>query len=136
MKVYIASVFDRRPEMLRIKEKLIKLGHTVTSRWLTEEGLSKCLADEEWIGVMDATDVMTADVLMLFTREKDPHGRGGHHVEYGLAVGMNKFIIIVGPYENAFHNLADHKHYPRIFHVDTYTEARKVLHRLTMRNKS
>ena len=55
---------------------------------------------------VDYEDVAAAHVLIAFTsRPADGPSRGGRHVELGLALGMGKRVIIVGPFENVFHRL-------------------------------
>lgn len=38
--------------------------------------------------------------------------RGGRHVEYGIALALEKAVIVVGPQENIFHLLPQVEHYP------------------------
>jgi hypothetical protein len=44
-------------------------------------------------------------------------GKGGRHVEYGLALGLGKRLIICGPRENIFHTLPQVEHYPDWWHL-------------------
>ena len=113
MRFYIAGRFSRRDEFNRYADQLRSWGHVVDARWLVE--------DHEWYGEMDddaieaarafATDdledVARADVVLVFTEPPNPGGRnrGGRHVEFGIALGLSKDIVIVGEPENVFHNL-------------------------------
>lgn len=112
-RVYLAGRFSRRDEFNRYADQLRSWGFVVDARWLVE--------DHEWYGeetfeatmaarrfaTDDLEDVLRADIVLVFTEPPQPGGRnrGGRHVEYGLALGQGKDIIIVGPPENVFHNL-------------------------------
>lgn len=114
--VYLAGRFSRRDEFNGYAARLREAGFDVDARWLTEE--------HEWYGGTDAeaieaargfalddlADVAKADVVLVFTESPNPGGRnrGGRHVEYGIALGLRKDIIVVGPPENVFHNLLGH----------------------------
>lgn len=53
----------------------------------------------------DFRDVVSCDLLIHFTeqpRSDSGRGRGGRHVEMGIALGMMKRVWIVGPRENLF----------------------------------
>lgn len=112
-RVYLAGRFSRRDEFNRYAVRLREWGYIVDARWLIE--------DHEWYGEDDAdglaaargfalddlTDVTRADIVLVFTEPPNPGGRnrGGRHVEYGIALGQGKDIIVVGRPENVFHNL-------------------------------
>lgn len=109
---YLASRFGRRDELVGYAHDLQKAGHTITSRWLTDEpDLSNATDGERstWAGV-DVHDVLAADHLISFTEQPEEtslhvpgRARGGRHVEFGLAYGADKHLWIVGPRENIFH---------------------------------
>ncbi|HLK90206.1 MAG TPA: hypothetical protein VKZ18_09950 [Polyangia bacterium] len=104
MKIYIASRYDRRFEMLGVTAVLMRAGHVVTSRWIEGRGDGPEVAAAE-----DLEDVLRADCLVSFTEEPAAgvawSARGGRHVEFGLAVAAGKRLCIVGPRENIFHFL-------------------------------
>lgn len=104
MKLYLASRYDRREELVAIASVLQEQGHHVTSRWLGGHGQPD--ADS---ALYDLTDVIVADVLILFTEEPTAHvayaARGGRHVEFGYALRAGKRMFVVGPRENIFHEL-------------------------------
>jgi nucleoside 2-deoxyribosyltransferase len=100
--IYLAGRFSRRDEFNGYAVRLRSWGFTVDARWLVE--------DHEWYGEQDAgareaarrfalddlEDVTRADIVLVFT---------GRHVEYGIALGQGKDIVVVGEPENVFHNL-------------------------------
>jgi hypothetical protein len=47
----------------------------------------------------------TADIIILFSEKSGISHRGGRHVEFGLAIGLKKRLIVIGPRENIFHCL-------------------------------
>lgn len=108
MKIYLASRFGRQAEMREVAERLRLLGHEVTSRWLTEEfsdgGRQEVTEDDKakWASY-DFVDVQIADAIISFTEPPGGCGRGGRHVEHGLALAWHKLIIVVGYRENVFH---------------------------------
>jgi len=125
MKVYLASRYSRRKELCEYRTRIRTMGHTVTSRWLdgdhqiTDDGKPLGEEGERVFEDMDdprgdalrqlflrhdMDDVRAADVLIAFTEtpRAPGGGRGGRHVELGLALGWHKRIIIVGPRENLF----------------------------------
>ena len=125
MKIYLASRFSRIAEMAQHRATLEKLGHEVTSRWVTGvhdevkafQGRTEASFAEE-----DLTDVLKADVVISFTEPPDNvYGRGGRHVEFGVALAMNKRLIIVGWRENVFHHL------PRIEFFESWDDALAIL---------
>jgi hypothetical protein len=103
MRVYLASRFGRRYELRRYRQDLEDLGHIVTSRWLDAgsedpEALGLCAQE-------DLIDIVTADTLVNFTEEPRGDSRGARHCEFGLGLGLNKRLILIGPLEHAFHFL-------------------------------
>lgn len=110
MNIYIAGRYSRRDEFRQVRDKLIKRGHTVTSRWLDEnEPLNSQMGQHssEWYVAtqcVDLTDVELADAILFFA--EDPlvgTPRGGRHVEFGFALGLGQRIHVIGPKENVFH---------------------------------
>lgn len=118
MKIYIASRYSRRLEMLAHAEALQAAGHTVTSRWvfgahdvaIPDEGLA--LPEHRSVAASfaleDISDVDKAELLLAFTEAPLPvASRGGRHWEAGMACAWGMMIWIVGPRENVFYCLED-----------------------------
>jgi nucleoside 2-deoxyribosyltransferase len=123
MKFYIAARFSRRPEAHMLAKKLLKLGHQITSRWVKPDsdhvapsGLSEQAADAERtrFAIEDCEDVRACDCCISLMEEPRNNGRGGRHVEFGFALGLQKELIIIGPRETVFHHLPKVKHFNTI----------------------
>ncbi|MFN0195768.1 MAG: hypothetical protein ACKVT0_03430 [Planctomycetaceae bacterium] len=120
MKIYLSARYPRREEILRYRSQLQEMGHEVTSRWLIEEPLEgepdnrrsafelHCLR----FATQDFSDLVDADGLIAFT-DPSPNrfSRGGRHIEFGVALGLVKPIILIGPRENIFHHLPGVAHF-------------------------
>ena len=111
MKIYLAARYSQHPELKFLRSQLEDLGHTVTSSWLDIGGKSFTLEELEnepdrcsIRGQADLDDVKAADCLIFISSQG---GKGGRHVEYGIALGLGKRIIISGHRENVFHTLTD-----------------------------
>lgn len=123
--VYLAARYSRHPEMLTYAEKLAEIGYDVRAEWIT--GLHDGTSDEECARI-DFAEVQAADIVISFTEapgEKVGRGRGGRHVEFGIALGLRKRCIVVGYRENVFHFL------PQVEFVDTPSELFRLLARAT-----
>lgn len=105
---YLAGRFGRKEEFLGYRKVLKKAGEQVQARWLTEETDMTVVDDEERerIAILDAEDVTKCDGVLCFTEDPDVEGpgrnRGGRHVELGLALALNKRVVVIGPRENVF----------------------------------
>lgn len=114
-KVYLAARYSRNPEMREVRDRLVAAGHQVTSRWIdnhggeleesfTPEALSANPSFCAKYGMDDVEDLEAADVVVSFTG-KGGGGKGGRHVEFGMAYSLGKPCILIGPRENIFHCL-------------------------------
>lgn len=128
--VYLAARFSLRSWMQACAADLMAdLGIETTSRWIDGHGDDKddftpaelaVFADE------DIEDIRRADVFVTFTtHEGVGYTSGGRHVEFGIALILGKPIIIIGPRENVFHELAETS--PQITHVETWAGAKAAL---------
>lgn len=122
MKIYLAARYSRNDEMRDVRDVLTALGHEVTSRWIDQHGgslLESIVAERLNTGPaecskyaeIDVADLMAADTVISFT-SAEGGGKGGRHVELGLALGLAKRVIICGPRENVFHTLPAVEWYP------------------------
>jgi len=114
MKFYLAARYSRHEEMRGVRDELEGLGHTVTSRWIeAPEGrygrgsfTPQQLADDPLycsdVAARDIADIKAADAMISFT-EADGGGKGGRHVELGMAAALGKDLYVVGPREHVFH---------------------------------
>ena len=126
MNVYLAARYSRRLELCGYRSQLQDMGHVVPAVWLDgehqisdvgtpigETGEALVEGNEgqaaklrEKFACDDLRDVLACDLLIAFTEEprsQAGRGRGGRHVEMGIAIGTSKPVWIVGPRENIFH---------------------------------
>lgn len=130
MRVYLASRYSRRQEMNIYADQLREYGYIIDVRWLVDnhQAPDDTLEINETVDTSnniaavfaqdDVEDLMASDIVISFSEEpRSTHSRGGRHVEFGMALALNKQIIVVGPRENIFHTL------PGIKHYETWDEA-------------
>lgn len=121
MRIYLASKYSRRLEMLAVAQTLTLLGHHITSRWLQglhesttpDDGLTLpgTVQDAGRFAAEDMDDVRAAEALVLFTEPPGSVNRGGKFVEMGLALAWSLKVYVVGPRENVFCALPEVEHY-------------------------
>lgn len=108
MRIYPIARYSRKHELREVRAKLESLGHVVQARWLDEpDGQSFEEATEDQLAeyaANDWEDLEDAAVVLYFSGS----GRhGGMHVEFGLALGSDTDIIIIGERENLYHYLGE-----------------------------
>ena len=133
MKIYLCSRYGRRQELERYAALLKAEGHEITSSWLKGEHEAKELLpvgslegihERGLWAMLDLADLEQCDMLIAFTEPPDSvHGRGGRHVELGVALATNKTVIVCGPRENIFCNL------PRVTVFPTWGETLSAIKR-------
>lgn len=94
MKVYIAHNFAAR-EWLRdeIKPLVESAGHAITSRWIWED-VHTLPRDQN--AVDDVEDLRAASTVIVFVDQYSDRPGKGKFVEWGLAIGFGKRVILVG----------------------------------------
>jgi nucleoside 2-deoxyribosyltransferase len=113
VKIYLCGRYSRRDELRSVADELRRHGHTITSGWLEtawerkdDQGSSAAPAEyRQEHSVKDMEDVRAADCLVAFTEEPRSGGRGGRHVEFGMAAAWGKRLIVVGHREHLFCHL-------------------------------
>lgn len=122
VKVYLASRYSRRLELVDHAQELTELGYTVTSRWLAGTHDAEHPTPEQradW-AAEDWADLMASDWVISFTEQPKAllanPGRGGRHVEFGAAMATHKRLIVVGLAETVFHCL------PSVERFDSWLE--------------
>lgn len=111
MKVYLCGRYGRRDEFRELRNILEKNGVLVVSRWLDtdwerkEDGGSSAAPAEyrQEYAEIDMRDVLAADAVVCVTEPPRGGGRGGRHVEFGLALAWGKKLVVVGYRENLFY---------------------------------
>ncbi len=113
--VYLASDFGRYPYVELVARSLEAKTDAivVVSRWhatpsdeeVAAEGTTKALVPPAAleIALLALEDIGRCDTFVVFTTGE--FARGGRHFETGLAYGLGKHILVVGPEEHAFHSL-------------------------------
>jgi hypothetical protein len=100
--VYLSASTARASELRDHAETLQELGMEVTSRWPWRLGE----LERAQTAARDLADLARADTLVAFTQglERSHQGRGGRHVELGVALGRQMDILLVGAREHVFHH--------------------------------
>jgi hypothetical protein len=120
-KFYLAARYSRNAEMRACRDDLAALGYEVTSRWIdlhagrvpVSFGIAELKSDPDGCrpyAIADVDDLEAADAVLSFT-SADGGGKGGRHIEFGLALGLGKRLVIIGPCENVFHTLPQVEQY-------------------------
>jgi len=130
--IYLGSRYSRLDELNGYARELRADGHTVSARWLTGEHgtlvghTSRAEGDAfaRLCAEHDRDDLGRADAVVIFTDPPDfksPRGRGGVHVEFGMALALRKRVLVVGHRVHVFHHL------PEVEFYLTWPEARTAL---------
>jgi len=96
-RVYVAAKFEEAPRAREVMDRLEKQGHIISHDWTREDtvGLSgddleaylaRC-ANHDFIGVV------TADIVLVLNHDR----LFGGMVETGVALGLDKLVVVVGP---------------------------------------
>ena len=91
--VYLSARHLRSPELNAVRATLEAAGIEVTSRWLSGTRPPEDSTDPDWLAHISREDLERADAYILLGDER---GDSGHrHVEFGVAMALNKPIIVV-----------------------------------------
>lgn len=117
MKIYLAARYSRKDEMREYADRLQRADHHVTSRWVeVKHNVEDIDGDRELASRYaseDAEDLVAADAVVVFTEPpRKELTRGGRHVEFGMALALQKRLFVVGPIENVFYALPQVEIYP------------------------
>ncbi|MEL3971915.1 group-specific protein [Rossellomorea oryzaecorticis] len=91
MNFYIASSFKNIDNVRYISEQLKAAGHNQTYDW-TKHDRAASFDELKEIGQKEKEAVMKSDVVIVLL----PAGKGSH-IELGIALGLNKRIILHSP---------------------------------------
>jgi len=114
MKVYLAARFSRRHECHALGQYLQSRGHQIVSRWTlpgedhvipTSSSEQAADAERRRFAMEDMDDVRACDWCISLMEAPRSNGRGGRHIEFGVALGLGKMLTIIGPRETVFHHL-------------------------------
>ena len=128
IKVYIASHYSRKLEVMAAAYDLEKLGIQVVSTWHKErQNPNNSLKDvsdtfKRYTAKRDIAELKSATHFVLFSLDPDAlFTRGGHCVENGYALANNLPTLVVGPRQHIFHYM------PGIKKVETWRQGIKWL---------
>ncbi|MGM0835143.1 MAG: nucleoside 2-deoxyribosyltransferase [Bacillota bacterium] len=96
MKFYVASSFINIEQVRYVSGKLKSMGHIHTYDWTQNERAST-LEDLRQIGQLEKEAVTEADLLVVLL----PGGKGSH-IELGIALGLNKKIVLYSPDQSIY----------------------------------
>lgn len=119
MRVYLAARYSLNGAMREAAAYLSARGHVITSRWINgchELGDHPTDEARRRLAFEDLDDLRIADAMIAFSEPPRTmsNSRGGRHVEFGLAIALNKQILVIGLRENVFHYLPDIRHFSNL----------------------
>ncbi|MGP1908263.1 group-specific protein [Metabacillus sp. JX24] len=88
MKFYVASSFKNIDKVRQVSNQLKSRGYIQTYDW-TENEKASTFEDLKLIGRQEKIAVAEADLIVVLL----PAGKGSH-IEFGIALGLNKRIIL------------------------------------------
>lgn len=104
MKVYIAGPACEKDYVCHVKLLLQQSGFTVVSTWADQRdvgyedpGVTERLAGA---AVQDFKEVASCDLLLILSMTGS---RGGMHSELGIALALDKELILIGQRTQVFH---------------------------------
>jgi nucleoside 2-deoxyribosyltransferase len=105
--VYLAGRTARRQELVNAAATLRTEGIEVVSSWLDDPKAGSARSDGDAAGAAcrNLRDVKRCDVLVAVTEGEGSVGKGGRHVELGIALALGKRVLLVGPPEHVFHRM-------------------------------
>lgn len=109
MKIYIASTFESRKDLLWVRSAMQRAGHEVISSWLDEGDAPEGIPLDAWyadLAIKDLEEVQQCEIFALYT--VFTNDRAGKEVEFGYALAHPTIqTYVVGPVRNIFHRLAN-----------------------------
>jgi nucleoside 2-deoxyribosyltransferase len=125
LKIYLAARFRRKRELRRYKRQLERAGFVCTARWLLDE------SSDEGAGTAarDVAVVQRADYLVLFGEEPRTPTRHGRMVEFGIAIALQKNLIVIGGRGENIFTLLD-----EVEHFATWRECFQALTQVSLRH--
>ncbi len=111
MKIYIAAGLSYAKHVEELGEKIEKLGHVIINSW-------QLIWEKQQEGPLgayqDLAEIDRADCCIFLTCSKS--SSGGRYIEQGYALNTKRSgedirLIICGPKENCFGEMADFEHF-------------------------
>lgn len=113
MKFYVASSFKNIDKVRQVSNQLRSRGYIHTYDWTHNEKAST-LKDLKLIGQQEKNAVGEADFIVVLL----PAGKGSH-IEFGIALGLNKRIILYSS-NNEVNNFATTSTFYHLNEVETF----------------
>ena len=119
LRIYIAARYGRRDEAFDLEQVLLPLGVEITSTWIhqtqDEMAYEQGIEETTRLAEKDVAEIKRSDMLVYLSEEEtNTWGRGGRHVEFGIAVARAKMLCVIGPKENLFHYLPEVQHFDSV----------------------
>lgn len=96
MKFYVASSFKNIDNVRYVSEQLKSKGYIHTYDW-TKNARASTYEDLKQIGQQEKNAIEEADFIVILL----PAGKGSH-IELGIALGLNKRIILYSPNDEIY----------------------------------
>lgn len=132
--IYIAGKYTAKERLKRERNILRELDPSgVSSSWLDEPEATYYAPEDEVARQIEMADrdwreVSAADCVVVDTIDEST--TGGREVEFGMAIALNRTLVVIGPARTIFHHIADYR-YPdwASFYEDQYgAKVGKVVH--------
>lgn len=105
---YLAGEAARSDDLNDKADDLANIGEEVIARWLGGEEL-----DQDAEGIRRIEDISKVDGIILFAEVNHKTRKSyERHVEFGLALGLNKRLVVIGDPESVFQSLPVVERYP------------------------
>ncbi|KAA0561789.1 group-specific protein [Bacillus sp. CH30_1T] len=92
MNFYVASSFHNIKQVRDVSERLKRKGYIHTYDW-TQNSRASTVEELKKIGEKEKQAIIDSDVILVLL----PGGKGSH-VELGIALGLNKRVILYSPH--------------------------------------
>ncbi|WP_044338902.1 nucleoside 2-deoxyribosyltransferase [Rossellomorea aquimaris] len=114
MKFYIGSSFKNIDQVRDVSDRLKRKGYTHTYDW-TQNNRASTVEELKQIGEKEKQAIIESDVILVLL----PGGKGSH-VELGIALGLNKRVILFSP-NNEVHDFAQTTTFYHLSEVEVCT---------------
>lgn len=104
LSVYLAGPWADRAQVRAVRDQLVEAGIPVNSRWIDSHHTDEANVTHEDMAIEawnDIEDVVKSKVLMVWNSQKSE----GKAFETGVAIALQKDVIIIGERTNVFHHL-------------------------------
>lgn len=124
--VYIATRLENAAEHNRLMAMLAESGIGVTYDWTTHGSVKDTSRSRiQEVSCNEVRGVVDADIVIVLL----PGGRGTH-VELGIALGLNKQVILIGDDGGIGEKTCAFYHHPLVINVRTLDQAVEIAMRI------